>query len=176
MKGFVIFLTHLPPPSALYMREWIKTMLGYCQLDKFQWNVKQDTELFIQGNAYEYIVWEMAAILSRDRLVNIRIAPVSDPVGYGLNRSVPSYDETQQSTDCVHISWDVLHPHEEKHYVWIGNASLQRRHNRCDGVSNHQPRDCLLNRLFRPRSKETSKLRVNGLCAGNSPVTGEFPA
>ena len=26
------------------------------------------------------------------------------------------------------------------------------------------------------RSKKTSKLRVNGLCAGNSPVTGEFPA
>ena len=24
--------------------------------------------------------------------------------------------------------------------------------------------------------KETPKLRVNGLCEGNSPVTGEFPA
>ena len=30
--------------------------------------------------------------------------------------------------------------------------------------------------LFRRRSKKTSKLRVTGLCAGNSPVTGEFPA
>ena len=44
------------------------------------------------------------------------------------------------------------------------------------GVSNHQPHDCLLNRLFRRRSKKTSKLRVTGLCAGNSLVTGEFPA
>ena len=35
---------------------------------------------------------------------------------------------------------------------------------------------CLLNRLFRRRSKKTSKLRVTGLCAGNLPVTGEFPA
>ena len=35
---------------------------------------------------------------------------------------------------------------------------------------------CLLNRLFRRRSKKTSKLRVTGLCAGNSPGTGEFPA
>ena len=35
--------------------------------------------------------------------------------------------------------------------------------------------DCLLNRLFRRRSKKTSKLRVTGLCEGNSPVTGEFP-
>ena len=34
---------------------------------------------------------------------------------------------------------------------------------------------CLLNRLFRRRSKKTSKLRVTGLCVGNSPVTGEFP-
>ena len=50
------------------------------------------------------------------------------------------------------------------------------RHNECDDVSNHQPHDCLFNRLFRRRSKETSKLRVTGLCAGNSPVTGEFTA
>ena len=32
----------------------------------------------------------------------------------------------------------------------------------------------MLNR-FRRRSKKTSKLRVNGICEGNSPVTGEFP-
>ena len=55
-------------------------------------------------------------------------------------------------------------------------VSLQWRHNGRNGVSNHQSRDCLLNRLFRRRSKKTSKLRVAGLCAGNSPVTGEFPA
>ena len=30
--------------------------------------------------------------------------------------------------------------------------------------------------LFRRRSKEQSKLRVTGLCAGNSPMIGEFPA
>ena len=35
---------------------------------------------------------------------------------------------------------------------------------------------CLLNRLFRCRSKKTSKLRVTGLCEGNSPMTGEFPS
>ena len=40
-------------------------------------------------------------------------------------------------------------------------------HNERDSVSNHQPHDCLLNRLFRRRSKKTSKLRVTGLCAGN---------
>ena len=53
---------------------------------------------------------------------------------------------------------------------------LEWRHNRHDSVSNHQPHDCLLNRLFRRRSKKTSKLRVTGLCAGKSTGTGEFPA
>ena len=53
---------------------------------------------------------------------------------------------------------------------------LQWRHDEHDSVSNHQPRDRLLNRLFGRKSKKTSKLRVTVLCAGNSPGTGEFPA
>ena len=53
----------------------------------------------------------------------------------------------------------------------ITDNPLKWRHNGRDGVSNHQPHDCLLSRLFRHRSKKTSKLRVTGLCAGNSPVT-----
>ena len=53
---------------------------------------------------------------------------------------------------------------------------LRWRHNGCDSVSNHQPRECLLRRLIRRTSKKTSKLGVTGLCAGNSPETGEFPA
>ena len=53
--------------------------------------------------------------------------------------------------------------------------TLQWCHNESDGISKHQPHhDCLLNHLFRHRSKKTSKLRFTGLCAGNSPVAGEF--
>ena len=55
-------------------------------------------------------------------------------------------------------------------------TTLQWRHNEQYGVSNHQPHDCLLNRLFKRRSKKTSKPRVTGLCEGNSLETGEFPA
>ena len=58
----------------------------------------------------------------------------------------------------------------------MNEYTLQWRHNEDDDVSNHQPHGFLLNGLFRRRSKLTSKLRVTGLCAGNSPVTGEFPA
>ena len=46
--------------------------------------------------------------------------------------------------------------------------TLQWRHNGHDSISNHQPHDCLLNGLFRRRSKKTWKLRVTGLCAENS--------
>ena len=60
--------------------------------------------------------------------------------------------------------------------LWVSGNTLQWRHNGRDGVPNDQPHNCLLNRLFRLRSKQTSKLRVTGLFAGNSPVTGEFLA
>ena len=53
----------------------------------------------------------------------------------------------------------------------LQHQTLQWRHNERDSVSNHQPRHCLLNCLFRRGSKKTSKLRVNGFCAGPRHVT-----
>ena len=50
------------------------------------------------------------------------------------------------------------------------------RHHEWDGVSNHQPHDCLLNHLFEAQIKENIKApRHRSLSGGNSPVTGEFP-
>ena len=81
------------------------------------------------------------------------------------------------SKNSVYLSYSVVY--------WCGLfysycsgliRSLRWRHNGHDGISNHQPHDCLLNRLFRCWLKKTPKLRVTGLCAGNSPGTGEFPA
>ena len=80
-----------------------------------------------------------------------------------------SYVKRPMHSDSWHvqgISWDFL----------LLNETLQWRHNGRDGVSNHQSHDCLLSRLFKRRSKKTSKLCVTGLCVGNSPVTGAFPA
>ena len=78
-----------------------------------------------------------------------------------------------QVCDCCHpprgTSLVPIHLSSQRTLTW--------RHNEHDGVvSNHQPHDCLLNRLFRCRSKTTSKLCVIGLCEGNSLVTSEFPA
>ena len=54
-------------------------------------------------------------------------------------------------------------------------TTLQWRHDEGDGISNHQPSDCLLNRLFKAQIKENIT-RVTGLCEGNSPVTAELSA
>ena len=78
------------------------------------------------------------------------------------------------SSEYYHCHWSLLWIHDPP---YLGNrGSLQWRRNGRDGVSNHQPHDCLLNRLFKAQIKETSKLRVTCLCEGNSPGTGEFPA
>ena len=71
--------------------------------------------------------------------------------------------------------FDSYHSVHEKSFGFLSNFSLEWRHNDRDGVSNHQNRDCLLNCLFGRKSKKTSKLRVTGLCVGNSPVIGDFP-
>ena len=98
---------------------------------------------------------------------------------YVLNSSVAEAFQCDGATpwNCEHL-FDVW----SEGPVWLGHTwttsgrALQWRHNDRDDVSNHRPRECLLNRLFGRRSKKTSKLRVTGLCEGNSPVTGEFPA
>ena len=73
--------------------------------------------------------------------------------------------------------------HQEHSYFQISHRrmcrlciTLQWCHSERDCVPNNQPHDCLLNRLFTRRSKITSKLRVTGLCALKSLVTGEFSA
>ena len=81
---------------------------------------------------------------------------------------------TSRSSRTTRSPWSMLHGW----YGWDGKLSsaLQWRHNGHNGVLNQKPHDCLLSRLFRSRSKKISKLRVTGLCARISPMTGEFPA
>ena len=102
---------------------------------------------------------------------------------------VNGIDEPQQYHIMVSCCMPLIKPQLFRCYIWLricryslqvwsrfNIIALQWRHNGRDGVSNQQPHDCLLNCLFRRRSKKISKLRLTGLCAWNSPVTGEFPA
>ena len=65
----------------------------------------------------------------------------------------------------------------EQHRIFdrFMRVSLRCRHNERHGDSNYQPFHCLVNCLFRRRSKKISKLRATDLWAGNSPVIGQFP-
>ena len=89
-------------------------------------------------------------------------------IGYRIGRSINDHREDMP----YYGRYDRM----PKHIPTGKYITLRWRHNGRDSVSNHQPYDCLLNRLFRRRSKKTSKLCVTGLCAWNSPRTGEFPA
>ena len=97
--------------------------------------------------------------------------------GWGNNRGgrlcVASQDDiilVPMVVDCAGHRW--VGDDQQSHKLYI---SLHWRHNKRDGVSKHQRLVCLINCLFRHRSKKTSKLRVTGLCEGNSSVPGEFP-
>ena len=101
---------------------------------------------------------------------------------FKLSEVIVSPEIFHQIIDCFRIIQAVVVEHFtlpgqlgilEKIHIW---KSLQWRHNERDGVSNQRRVDGLLNRLIRRRSKKTSKLRVTGLCEGNSQVAGEFPS
>ena len=91
----------------------------------------------------------------------------------GYNHFQGRFTGTRYSKYCPCVSGVILKGMADLKLI---NTTLRWRHNEPDGVSNHQPHDCLLNRLCGLRWKKTSKLRVTGLCAGNSLETGEFPA
>ena len=57
-----------------------------------------------------------------------------------------------------------------------GIGSLHWGHNGRDGVSNHQPHDCVLSRLFNSQIKENIKAPRHWLLCGEFTVTDEFPA
>ena len=83
-------LINSSPPGVAYMRWWTgsavvqvmacclfsakplpKPMGTYCQLDPEEQSSKQNTKLFIEEIAFENVVCEMAAFLSRGRWVKI---------------------------------------------------------------------------------------------------------
>ena len=82
-----------------------------------------------------------------------------------LNNSTGCYEERYFARSEILMSFGHIFISKQSNSALLSSLSLQWRHNDRDGVSHHQPHDCLLNRLF--RSKKTSKLRVTGLCAGN---------
>ena len=117
---------------------------------------------------------------------------LSDACGYLGTYMAPGHQQSPPRPDCDYATTQNNYSQSILHYtrfamkktclqpyiktMQIRKRSLQWRHNEPDGTPNYRRLDCLLNSLSRRRSTKTSKLRVTGLCEGNSPVTGEFPA
>ena len=131
-------------------------------------HAKQFTITHSHVNDYLAFCWGWKKKVLRDKLqvIWLKLYKFSPPCIYGLvHQNIVIWHElisrlgvSQEHKNRVSAVWN----------SYIFNA-LQWRHNDHDSVSNHQPRGCLLNRLFGRRSKKTSKLPVTGLCAGNSP-------
>ena len=99
----------------------------------------------------------------------------------GRWKKTPIIIEQEEISNCLAANGSRSNVCVPNGHIWfMGTVHHRRplrwRHNDHDSVSNHQPHDCLLNRLFRRSTKNTSQLRVTGLSVGNSPGTGEFPA
>ena len=61
-----------------------------------------------------------------------------------------------------------MRPTQNPVYVCENERTLQWRHTERDGVPNHQPHNCLLNRWFKVQIKENIKVPHHG------PLWGEF--
>ena len=144
---------------------------------------------------FSHIIWLKAMILDRKdkamKMPNMLLRALKTSCNVSAKLSMSLFDEyvapifTYDSSlwgipNALNLLYLDDQPEDRDTRVTVTDVlqtcSLRWRHNDHAGVSNHQPHGCLLNRLFSRKSKKTSKLRVTGLCAGNSPGTGEFPA
>ena len=141
----------------------------------------QSNKVELQSNGIAYVFFKLPCT----KLVNIQRLPSST-----CQRTI-HYDHY---TWGIKISFEFLQHIDHRQKVWMDQGLVfsyvydDNRHNINSSpldkmaaisqttFSNHQPHDCLIHRLYKRRSKKTSKLRVTGLCAGSSPVTGEFLA
>ena len=103
--------------------------------DNLQWNINRNSLIFIQERSFQIVDSEMVAILSRSHCVK------------GISFSMP-LPRCRQINNGINKSLVALTFHK---------LSLQWRHNERDGVSNHRRIECLLNRLYRRRSKKAPR-------------------
>ena len=130
-----------------------------------------------------HIMWSIRSNIKWTRetyfISEFRVTILEKGVGSLRRQMSHTYFRLIQNILMMYKTW-ILSPKPLMLDVSVNFApahfGLQWRQNGRYSAWNHQPHDFLLNRLFRRRSKKTSKISATGLCAGNSPVTVEFPA
>ena len=104
----------------------------------------------------------------------IHRGPVNSPHKWPVTRKMFPFDDVIMicnltKTHLGSLPSEVKHPpgHRQAwHWIHYNDVTMSAMASQITDVSN-----C----WFQRRSKKVSKLCVSGLCAGNSPVTGEFP-
>ena len=77
-------------------------IVNFTLRNKLEWNFNQNSSIFIQENTFENVVCEMAAILSRGRLVNETIS--SDMCC--IHITMPMFYSIANSTAYLMHNWD----------------------------------------------------------------------
>ena len=169
------------------MRQWTRPQLVQILACRYLVIICEDRDS-VDHNCLVWNQWDGSSEIPRavrsDKLTRSVARKVQENEIYPgpMNAPSPGSDRACFVSDGSVIMFrdaEILSVHPNCSLAWVpytAEEPLQSHHNEPGGVSSHQPRDCLLSRLIRRRSKKTSKLRVTGLCAGNSPMTGEFPA
>ena len=141
-----------------------------CQWSGVQWRA---LNIIVKPLKYTYSDWTKVEqhlhVWITSNLSEIWFQECKMILAYYINKVSPKWS-------LVALFWEPISRDTFKNTGNGDEDTLQWRHNGRHSCSDHQPHDGLLNRLFRCRSKKLSKLRVTGLCTGNSPMTGEFPA
>ena len=129
-----------------------------CTRNKPQWNLNQNTKIFIHQMHLKWRLQSGGHFIYLSIQLSLQFVP-QGPIDN--NPPLVQIMAWRQTDDK---------PLSEPMMAQISDAYMQPllwRHNGWDGVSNHQPHDCLLNRLFRHRSKKTS-------APPHWPLCGEF--
>ena len=171
---FVQYTISLSSLCKLIWRHWTYKMSvryilssGWVRLSIFSpLSIIQYVGLYVFSSPISLVLIERKYILCLNIIIKSEV--------YGITQCLVLGHETMVSAVCLSIFSGMRYLRVLFWSFQFLFISLQYRHNERDGVSNNQPHDCLLNHLFRRRSRKISKLRVTGFCAGNSPLTGEF--
>ena len=133
-------------PSHYLNQCW--NIVNWTLRNKLQWDLNRNSYIFINENAFQNVVWKLAVISSRPQRVK----------SYVL-----SYNEITWSTFSLYAvwklntkGWDIYF----RRWSHIKNWCMQTQTNS--------------NSWWRHQMETFSALLA--ICAGNSPVTGEFPA
>ena len=91
------------------------------------------------------------------------IATISATDGGGAGVDVTTTTADATNTIATTTTKTIMINTKTKTTTTTTTTTLQWHHNGLDSVSNHQPHDCLLKRLFKRRSKKTSKVKKTSL-------------